>query len=117
MDAGTAVTLLVDRFPEVLARVDSPQDAFTASPYMAYGLFAQEIVEKNEDDAFLKKASGFINELAESRDSLLEEVLVVSVLERIAEDVYLADKMKAQLGDKARSLMTRVETEYFGRAT
>jgi hypothetical protein len=117
MDAETAVALLVDRFPEVLARVDSPQDAFTASPYMAYGLFAQEIIEKEEDNTFLKKASGFINELAESRDSLLEEVLVVSVLERIAEDVSLTDRVKVQLRDKARSLLKRVEAEYFGRAT
>jgi hypothetical protein len=86
MDAETAVLRLVDRFPEVLARVDPPQDAFTASPYLAYGLFAQEVVERKEDDEFLNHASAFMNELAESEDALLEEVLVVSVLERIAED-------------------------------
>ncbi len=117
MDAETAVARLVDRFPEVLARVDSPQDAFTASPYLAYGLFAMEVVERKEEDDFLNHASTFMNELAESDDALLEEVLVVSVLERVAEDESLADKLKRKLRAKARSLMNKVEAEYFGRAT
>jgi hypothetical protein len=117
MDAETAVALLVDRFPEVLARVDAPQDAFTASPYLAYGLFAQEVVEKKEENDFLNRATTFMNELAESGDALLEEVLVVSVLERIAEDESLVHKLKGKLRAKAGSLMKKVEEEYFGRAT
>jgi hypothetical protein len=117
MDTATALAVLVDRFPEVLARVDSPQDAFMAPPYLGYGLFAQEIVTRREDDAFLNKASRFIDELAESGDSVLEEVLVVSVLERIAEDASLAQKVKAKLRERARNMMKQVEAEYFGRAT
>jgi hypothetical protein len=117
MDAETAIALLVDRFPEILARVESPQDAFMAPPYLAYGLFAQEIVTRKEDDTFLNRASGFVDELAESGDSLLEEVLVVSVLERIAEDASLADKLKARLREKAKNMMRQVEADYFGRTT
>ena len=117
MDTETAVTLLVNRFPEVLARVESPQDAFTASPYLAYSLLAQEIIEKKEDDHFLNNVSSFINELAEDGDALLEEVLVVSIFERVAEDESLADKLKVKLREKAKILMKRVEKDYFGRAT
>jgi hypothetical protein len=117
MDAETAVARLVDRFPEVLVRGDSPQDAFTVSPYLAYGLFAQEVVERKEDDDFLDHASDFMNELAESEDALSEEVLVVPVLERIAEDESLAAKLKRKLRTKAKSLMKKVEEGYFGRST
>jgi hypothetical protein len=117
MDAGAAIVLLVDRFPEVLARVEAPQDAFMAPPYLAYELFAEEVVARREDDAFLNKASGFIDELAESGDSLLEEVLVVSVLEHIAQDVSVADKLKTKLRERARGMMKKVEAEYFGRPT
>jgi hypothetical protein len=117
MDRETAIALLVDRFPEILTRVDSPQDAFVAPPYLAYGLFAQEIVGRKGDEAFLSKASGFIDDLAESGDPVLEEVLVVSVLERVAEDASLTDKLKAKLRERARSMMQQVEAGYFGRTT
>jgi hypothetical protein len=117
MDAATAVALLLDRFPEVLARVDSPEDAFTAPPYFAYGLLAQEIIAKKKDHDFLIRASAFMSELAEDGDALLEEVLVVSVLERVAEDESLVVKLKGELRAKARDLMKQVEAGYFGRAT
>jgi hypothetical protein len=117
MNADTAIALLVDRFPEVLARVESPQDAFMAPPYLAYGLFAQEIVSKKQDEAFLNKASEFVDELAESGDPLLEEVLVLEILERVAEDASLANKLKAKIRERARNMMKQVEEEYFGRTT
>jgi hypothetical protein len=115
MNSEAAIAMLVDKFPNLLDRVDSPLDAFIASPYLAYGLFAQEVIDNRSDRTFMDRVCAFIDQLAESGDKLLEEVLVLSVLERVAEDGSLARELKGKLGVKAQKLIERVESEYFGR--
>jgi hypothetical protein len=60
---------------------------------------------------------GFINELADSGDDLLEEVLVVDVLEGVAQDPELLEAIKPKMNSKAANWLKRVETEFFGRGT
>ena len=57
----------------------------------------------------------FIDELANSCDDLLEELLVVDVLEGIAQDPQLAMKLRSKLGPKAGKFLECVEREFFGR--
>jgi hypothetical protein len=69
------------------------------------------------DSAFLKSALGFIDELAVSGDLLLENVLIVSLLERLAVDRGLAHEIGRQLGERARRMLNDVERDMFGRTT
>lgn len=116
MDPGDAIALLVDRFPVLVNRVDDPSDLW-AGPHFAYNLLATEALEHQSDKPFLEKVVGFINELADSGDDLLEEVLVVDVLEGVAQDPELLEAIKPKMNSKAANWLKRVETEFFGRGT
>jgi hypothetical protein len=116
MTSKEAIGLLTERFPVIKTRVEDPDDLSVAEPYYAYGLLATEILDGAHPTKFLESACGFVNELAESQDPLLEEVLVVSVLEKVAEDRSLSDRIKPYLRENARLLLDRVEKEFYGRA-
>ena len=116
MTASDAVSLLLEKFPMMLQLVESPDDLLIAAPFHAYESFASEIERKLHDKAFLDSAASFINELAESGDPLLENVVTVSVLERLASDPSIAAEIKRYIGTRARDWMKRIERELFGRA-
>lgn len=109
-----AISLLVTRFPILRTKIDDPEDLVTG-PHYAYSLLANEILENRNDEELLKAASAFINELANSGNGLLEELLVVDVLEGLAENPDLARHFAERVGPKAATLLERVEREYFGR--
>ncbi len=115
-EIDAAVELLIDRFPMLFDRVDDPNDMMEFfSPYYAYELFAMEIIENHSDASFLRDACAFINELADSGNAVLEEVLVLSVLEGLAWDLIVADKVRGRLNAKAVEIMRNVEEFYYGR--
>jgi hypothetical protein len=110
-----AVSCAVEAFPELRERADSPDDRLLAIPYFVYGLLADEISERWRDKAFWVRACEFMDRLAESGDDVFEEMLVVGLLENIADDPALAEHARESLGAKAVAFLSRVESEMFGR--
>jgi hypothetical protein len=111
MTPSQVLELLASRFPEL--PVLSPDDEVAAAePYYSYERFADEVRNRRDDRGFFMRACSFINELADSGDELLEEVLVLSVLETVAEDPALAKDMRGCLSVKANSFLQGVETEF-----
>lgn len=115
MTERDAISFLLTRFPELGKRIDDPED-LVASPHYVYAMLANEVLENRSDESLLNAVSRFIDELANSGNGLLEELLVVDVLEGLAEDATLARIIKAKVGPEAAAFLDRVEREYFGRA-
>jgi len=114
MNAVDAVTLIAKRFPILRKRVDHPDDLFEM-PHVTYGLLAAEMLENSDDDGFLARVASFVDELANSGDELLEELLVVDVLEGIAQSPGLSNRRRTRITPKAASFLESVEKEFFGR--
>jgi hypothetical protein len=110
-----ALSLALQTFPELEDRFEDPGDDFLSDVYYVYGLLATEIVNRWVDRQFRHRACMFIDRLANSGDSLLEELLVVGLLERLAEDAALATEAKACVSAKAAWYLSKVESEMFGR--
>jgi hypothetical protein len=110
-----AVSLLVDRFPFMLDLGESLEELKETGPFYTYVLFGEQVKRKQNDAAFLRLVSGFIDELAASNDWLLEEVLVVSLLEKLAEDPGLAAKLDVLISEKARGWLKDVERVIYKR--
>jgi hypothetical protein len=115
MTKEAAVQFLLERFPGVRRRLEEAEDAQIAPPYFVYGLLASDMIENAADAKFLDASVQFIDDLAESEDPLLEEVLVLSILERLAESPDLVGTLKERLGEKARGFLLRVEQDLYGR--
>jgi hypothetical protein len=109
-----AVTLLLDRFPELREFICSDQYCFS-EPTRVYDSFAMEVLKRADDHDFLQSVIQFINELAESNDPLLREVLVICVLEGIASDPDIAQGISGALTQPARALLREVEEKFYGR--
>jgi hypothetical protein len=108
MTYAEAVTLIIERFPILRQRVDDLDDLFEM-PYVTYGLLASELLENPEDEVLFGLAAQFVDELANSGDDLLEELLVLDILEGIAQDRDLANKFRTKITPKAVSLLENVE--------
>lgn len=115
MDASEAVSLLLNRFPVVRQLVGSADDLNLAPPFYAYERFAGEIHHRVNDETFMISVGEFINELADTNDPLLENVLWVTILEKIAEDPLVSTRTKGYLGLKAKEMLEEVEREFYGR--
>ena len=109
-----AILLLLTRFPGLRQKIDDPED-LVGSPHYVYGLLANEVLENRTDEDLLNATCGFIDELANSGNGLLEELLVVDVLEGLAEDPALTRNLKTRISTKAAAFLDRIEREYFGR--
>ena len=114
MTEEEAISLLLTRFPGLRKKIDDPED-LVGSPHYVYGLLASEVLENRTDEDLLNATSAFIDELANSGNGLLEELLVVDVLEGLAEDPALARRLKTKISSKAAAFLDRVEKEYFRR--
>lgn len=110
-----ALDLAFTKFPELKDKFDGPDDEFLEDVYYVYGLLATEMVSQWNDETFRKRCCQFLDGLAESGDSLLEDLLVVCLLERLAVDVAISEQAKTWLGEKAGGFLRRVDREMFGR--
>src|SRR5258706_12525466 len=114
MTGAEAVKLLVKRFPVLKERVDHPSGLFEM-PHVTVGLLATEVLENGGNETLLDTVSQFIDELANSGDDLLEELLIIDVLEGSAQNPDLAKTLRTKIGPKAVEFLDKVEREYFGR--
>jgi len=106
-----AVSLLVRRFPVVLDLGETKSELEQQGPYYAYANFASRILADLNDKSVRDSVVKFIDELAESQDTLLEDVLITSILEKIAEDPELSHNIRLELQQKGAGMLRRVEEE------
>jgi hypothetical protein len=105
--------MLMQRFPQLSTLFGSPAEP--GQPYYAYERLGEEIQQHYSDRLFVQSAGRFIDELALSGDSLLENLLVVSVLEGLAVDPEAARTIRLHIGKEATKMLDEVERDFFGR--
>ena len=76
--------------------------------FYAYGIFSNEIVKRGADEMFLREVAEFINELATSNDSYLEELAWIGILEAIADMPEIDEKLNRYLGAKALEMRKQI---------
>jgi hypothetical protein len=109
------VCLLLDRFPNVRDLLCPGEDCFDL-PAVAYGSFARIVIQRSGDPRFIQSVVLFIDELAESKSSLVQEVLITCLLEGIAEDEKVARMIESTMTPHSRSLLHEAEAKIYGRA-
>jgi hypothetical protein len=114
MTPRDVVSLLLDRFPAMRNVICTDEDCFN-EPTRVYDSFAAEVVKRVEDRDVFKSVIRFIDDIAESKDPLLSTVLVISLLEGIAEDPDVARRVSGAVGETARTLLRDVERKIYNR--
>lgn len=114
MTPREVVYLLLSRFPTMRDLVCLDEDCFEA-PTRVYDSFARIVRERSDDPGFIESVVRFIDELAESKDPLVKEVLLSSLLEGIAENAELARMISRSIIPQSRSLLQEVESKFYGR--
>jgi hypothetical protein len=84
-------------------------------PYYAYERLAALLVARSDDTLFFEAFCDLVDEMAQTGDPLLQDILIVSVLERIAEDARVAARLKQHIGSAGRDMLEAVERDLFGR--
>ena len=114
MTPREVVSLLLDRFPAMRDLICPDEDCFN-EPTIVYDSFATEVVRRVDDRDFFGSVIRFIDDIAESRDPLLNNVLVVCLLEGIASDPDIARRVSGAVGETARMLLRDVERNFYHR--
>lgn len=86
---------------------DLPHDVFGS-----FALFLCERIRQGKVGSWLDQAFEFLNEMASSKDDAVVNLLVVSVLEIIADDDKCRTFAIAHLSDQGRSLLERVISDW-----
>jgi hypothetical protein len=115
MTARQVVCLLLSGFPTTRDLVCPDEDCFEL-PTIVYDSFARIVIERSDDPGFIQSVALFIDELAESKDPLIKDVLISSLLEGIAVNAQLARKISRIVSPQARSLLHEVESKIYGPA-
>jgi hypothetical protein len=96
MGTTGALRFLRNRFPELHYLFTDPDKSNSENldiePYFSYGQFAEEVLRRQDDKAFLSSVYEFIDDLALSGQSILQELFVIEVLERLAGDAEFRGK-------------------------
>src|SRR5687767_12301545 len=98
------VPQLVSRVPEF---AETEHDWNADLPHDAFGSFAQFLctqIQQGTTDELLMRAFNLLNEMASSADEDVIDLLVVSVLEIIADDDECRTKAHAYLSDHGKVL-------------
>ena len=114
MTEHDVISLLLNRFPamrDLLCADEESRDLATC----VYDRFAAEVVRGAGDREFFASVIRFIDDIAEGRDTLLRTVLEMDLLEGIAADADVAQKVSDAVGDTARRLLHDVERKTYGR--
>jgi hypothetical protein len=114
MNDRELVCLLLDRFPNVRDLLCPDEDCFDLSA-IVYDSFARIVIQRSDDPGFIQSVALFIDELAESKGSLVYEVLMSCLLEGIAADEQVARTMSRKINPHSRSLLHEVESKFYGR--
>ncbi len=99
------VRLLLDRIPSFRSHLDLED---LELPYVVFGFFAQYLLSLTEANPDFDCAVAFLNELAESGDRDLENLVQVSVFESLAGD-FRSARVVCGLREEARKLFLAVD--------
>jgi hypothetical protein len=114
MTPREVVSLLLDRFPAMRDLICPDEDSFNL-PTCVYDSFATEVVRRVDDRDFFSAVVQFIDDVAESKDPHLRNVLVVCLLEGVAADPQVARRFSGAVGEAARGLLRDVERDFYHR--
>lgn len=114
MTSRELVCLLLERFPSVRDLVCPDEDCFELST-IVYDSFARIVIQRSDNPGFMQAVGSFIDELAESKGSLVYEVLMSCLLEGIAENEQVARMISRMISPRSRSLLHQVERDFYGR--
>jgi hypothetical protein len=118
MGPSGAVKLLRARFPDLanlLADPDDP-DFDAVDAHHSYGEFGREVLRRQNDSAFLASVCPFLDDLALSGQSILEELFVIDVLEVLAKDAEFARRLCPLPPSEAHNALRTVAREIYGRS-
>ncbi len=110
-----ALDLAFRTFPELNAKFDGLDADLSEEVFSVYDLLSNETVRRWDDERFRRRSCDFMDSLAESSDSLLEELLVICLLETLVVNAEVAGQARASLGAKAAGFLIGVERKMFGR--
>lgn len=114
MTPREVVALLLGRFPAMRDLV-CPDDDYYNLPTCVYDSFTTEVVRRIDDRDLFDSVVRFIDDIAESKDPLLSNVLYVCILEGIAADADVAQRLSRAVGEPARKLLRDVERSFYHR--
>jgi hypothetical protein len=117
MGPAGAVRLLQGRFPELsgLPDPDDPNfDSFDANH--AYAEFVREVLRRQSDEPLVASVCSFIDDLALSGQSILQELFVIEVLENLAQDPGFCRKLYPRIHSEAQDALRSVERNMYGRS-
>lgn len=114
MTPREVVSLLLDRFPAMRDRICPDENCFEL-PTCVYDSFASEVVRRVDDHDLFESVIRFIDDIAESKDPLLSNVLYVCILEGLASDPDVARRVSAAVAETARGLLREVERNFYHR--
>lgn len=115
MGPSEALRLLRERFPSLAPTFGNPDDPEPGEPYNSYELFADEVLRRRSDNTFLSTVYEFVSEMAASGDYTLEDLLIVTVLESLAQDREFASTLYPNINKKAQEALRAVERQTYGR--
>jgi hypothetical protein len=114
MTPREVVSLLLGRFPAMRDVICPDEDCFNEET-IVYDSFATEVVRRVDDGDLFDSVIRFIDDIAESKDRLLNNVLVVCLLEGLASDPDIARRVSGAVGETARTLLRDVERNFYHR--
>jgi len=114
MTSREVVSLLLERFPAMRERICPDEEDFDLATCV-YDSFATEVVRRVDDHEVFKSVIRFIDDIAESKDPTLRNVLEVCILEGIAADPDVARRVSGAVGENARRLLRDVERDFYHR--
>ncbi len=114
MGPAGAVRLLMARFPQISHLFVDPNgpEFENSDAYSAYNRFAEEVLRRQNDTTFLSGVYVFIDDLAFSQQSILEE-LFGEVLETLAQDKEFCRKLYPCVHSEAKEALKRVDPETY----
>jgi hypothetical protein len=104
----------VGQVPNIRDLVCPDEDCFELAT-IVYDSFARIVIQRSDDPGFIQSVVLFIDELAENKSSLVQEVLITCLLEGIAADEQVARLIERTMTSHSRSLLHEVESKVYGR--
>ncbi len=115
MKEREVVGLVLDRCPDVRERL-CPEEYYFDLATVVYDTFSTIVIERADDPRFIQSVAFFLDELAENKDRLVQEVLIVCLLEGIAAEEKVARMIERTMTPHSRSLLHDVERSFYGRS-
>jgi hypothetical protein len=120
MGTTGALRFLRNRFPELHYLFTDPDKSNSENldiePYFSYGQFAEEVLRRQDDKAFLSSVYEFIDDLALSGQSILQELFVLKFWKGSQAMLNFAASLYSNIHREAQDALRDVERQMYGRS-